>query len=101
MRAGSEEDPVKTVKTPAAAALEMDSEELFEALDRERRHRRLNRAQAAAEVGVSSTTWSYWSAGGKIGSDSALRISLWIDRDLRTFAKPRSRAVPPGSPAAA
>jgi len=92
---------VKTVKTPAAAALEMDSEELFEALDRERRHRRLNRAQAAAEVGVSSTTWSYWSAGGKIGSDSALRISLWIDRDLRTFAKPRSRAVPPGSPAAA
>ena len=89
------------IPVPGTAELELDSEELFEAADRERRHRRLNRAQAAAAVGVSATTWSYWSAGGMIGSDSALRISLWIDADLRTFAKPRARAVPPGSADAA
>ena len=40
----------------AVAALELDHEELFEAVDRERRHRRLKRHQAAAELGVSPTT---------------------------------------------
>lgn len=77
---------------PAAAALELDSEELFEAVDRERRHRRLNRAQAAAELGVSATTWSSWSAGATIGSDSALRACVWLEADLRSFAKPRATA---------
>jgi hypothetical protein len=75
---------------PAAAALELDSEELFEAVDRERRHRRLKRHQAAAELGVSPTTWSCWSAGATIGSDAALRASVWLNRDLRDFAKPRA-----------
>ena len=39
----SQEEPMET-SVPAVAALELDSEELFEAIDRERRHRRLNRA---------------------------------------------------------
>ena len=76
----------------AVAALELDHEELFEAVDRERRHRRLKRHQAAAELGVSPTTWSSWSAGAKIGSDSALRACVWLDADLRSFAKPRATA---------
>ena len=46
------------VSGPAVAALELDGEKLFEAIDRERRHRRLKRRQAAAELGVSATTWS-------------------------------------------
>ena len=78
--------------TPAVAALVLDGEELFEAIDRERRHRRLNRRQAAAELGVSATTWAAWSARGRIGSDAALRACVWLDADLRHFAKPR--AVP-------
>jgi transcriptional regulator with XRE-family HTH domain len=77
---------------PGTAELELDSESLFEAMDRERRHRRLTRAQACAELGISPTSWSSWSAGATIGAGSALRISLWIDRDLRDFAKPRAKA---------
>ena len=77
---------------PDTAELELDSEELFEAMDRERRHRRLTRAQACAELGISPTSWSSWSSGATIGAGSALRISFWINADLRRFAKPRSRA---------
>jgi hypothetical protein len=73
---------------PDTAELELDSEELFEAMDRERRHRRLTRAQACAELGVSPASWSCWSNGATIGAGSALRISFWINRDLRDFAKP-------------
>jgi len=86
---------------PGTAELELDSESLFEAADRERRHRRLTRAQAAAELGVSATTWSSWSAGATIGAGSALRASIWLNADLRRFAKPRARAGPPGSADAA
>jgi hypothetical protein len=80
------------IPVPGTAELELDSEELFEAADRERRHRRLKRHQAAAELGVSPTTWSSWSAGVRIGSDSALRACVWLDADLRSFAKPRATA---------
>ena len=38
---------MKTKRTPAAAALQLDDEELFEALDLGRRHRRLSHRQAA------------------------------------------------------
>jgi transcriptional regulator with XRE-family HTH domain len=83
---------MKNAKAPAVAAMEFDSEEMFEALDRERRHRRLTRAQAAAELGVMAGTWSYWSRGGKIGSDSVLRGCIWLNVDLKDFAKPRAKA---------
>jgi hypothetical protein len=73
---------------PATAAL--DYEELFEAVDRQRRRRHLTRAQACAELGVSPASWSCWSNGATIGGESALRISLWCDRDLRDFVKPRA-----------
>ncbi len=85
---------------PGTAELELDSESLFEAMDRERRHRRLTRAQASAELGISPTSWSSWSSGATIGAGSALRISFWINRDLRTFAKPRAIAAPGSADAA-
>lgn len=70
-------------------AMLLDDEELFEAVDRVRRRRGLTRAQVAAELGVSPASWSGWSSGRTpIGGDSALRISVFIDRDLRDFLKP-------------
>lgn len=80
------------IPVPGTAELELDSESLFEAMDRERRHRHLTRAQASAELGISPTSWSSWSAGATIGAGSALRISIWIDPDLRRFAKPKVKA---------
>ena len=53
---------------PGTAELELDSESLFEAMDRERRHRRLTRAQASDELGISPTSWSSWSSGATIGA---------------------------------
>ena len=81
------------VPLPGTTAPELDSESLFEAMDRERRHRHLSRAQACAELGVHPSSWSCWSNGRTpIGGESALRISLWCDRDLRDFVKPRAKA---------
>jgi hypothetical protein len=85
------------IPVPGTAELELDSEELFEAADRERRHRRLTRAQASAELGISPTSWSSWSSGATIGAGSALRISLWIDADLRRFARERPARSLPGT----
>jgi len=78
---------------PGTAELELDYEELFEAMDRHRRRRHLTRAQACTELLVSPASWSTWSNGAPIGGESALRISLWCDRDLRDFVKPRAKAV--------
>ncbi len=82
------------------AELVLDSELLYEAIDRERRHRRMNRAQVAAILGVTRGRYCQWTAGGGIGADVALRASVWLGRDLRDFAKPRAIA-PPGSADAA
>ncbi len=71
----------------------LDDDMLFEAADRERRHRRLTRAQACAELGVHQSSWCNWSRGVPIGGESALLISLWLDRDLRDFVKPQAKAV--------
>jgi hypothetical protein len=71
----------------ATAELMLDAEALFEALDRKRRRLKWNRQNVAEELGVAACTVSYWGAGGRIGSDSALRACVWLDRDLRDFAK--------------
>ena len=65
------------VSGPAVAALLLDGEELFEAIDRERRHRRLKRRQAAAELGrLGDNLVDLEDAGGRIGSDAVLRFHL-------------------------
>jgi hypothetical protein len=69
------------------AKLRLDSEALFEAIDRERRHRRMKRKDVAAILGVAACTFTLWGGGGGIGSDAALRACVWLGRDLRDFAK--------------
>ncbi len=69
------------------AELELDSEKIFEALDRERRHRKMRRKDVAAELGVAACTVTYWGSGGKLGSDAVLRACVWLGRNITDFIK--------------
>jgi transcriptional regulator with XRE-family HTH domain len=71
----------------AVATLEIDAECLFEALDRERRHRGLRRRQVTDQLGVQPSCWRYWEQGGGIAADVLLRACHWLDRDARDFTK--------------
>jgi transcriptional regulator with XRE-family HTH domain len=69
------------------AELMLDAEAMFEAIDRKRRRLKLNRKQVAEVLGVAACTINYWGSGGRIGSDAALRASVWLNRDIRDFIK--------------
>lgn len=72
---------------PATAELVLDAEAMFEAVDRQRRHLRMRRKEVAEVLGVAPCTISTWGAGGGISSDAALRICIWLGRDIESFAK--------------
>lgn len=50
-------------------------------------------AQVAAELGIDPSTIAQWRRGVGMSGDTALRVSLWLGRDLRMFAK-----YPPADP---
>jgi hypothetical protein len=58
---------------PALATARLDSERVFEQLDRERRRRRMTRKELCAEIGVTGSSYCSWSHGRGI-SGSALFI---------------------------
>lgn len=64
----------------------LNQEGLFEAVERKRRHEHLTKEKVAAALGVQPCTYSAWSNGGGFSADVAVRISLWLGADLRTFA---------------
>lgn len=84
--AQSQEEAVVT------AELKLDTEQLFEAIDRKRRRLRLNRKQVAKELGVSPGAVSFWGSGGGIGADAALRACVWLSCDIREFARQHEAA---------
>ena len=69
------------------ATLEVDSERLFECLDRKRRHERMTRRALAEMLGVSHPAVTYWSRGGGINADALIRACTWLERDPRDFAR--------------
>jgi hypothetical protein len=68
-------------------AITLDSEALFESLDRERRRCRLTRRAVCAQLGVSGATYCSWSYGRGISGDAIARIVKWLDADLRDYVK--------------
>ncbi|MGH3406455.1 MAG: hypothetical protein ACRDRJ_28730 [Streptosporangiaceae bacterium] len=71
----------------ALSAVTLDSELLFEALDKERRRRRMTRRAVCAEIGVSGASYCSWGYGNGISGDAIARIARWLDVDIRDFAK--------------
>ncbi len=65
----------------------LDSERLFEDLDRARRHRRMTRKELCAEIGVSGATFTGWGRGYGISGNAVVRIAEWLDVDVRDYVK--------------
>jgi len=68
-------------------AITLDSEALFESLDRERRRRRMTRRALCAELGVSGASYCSWSYGNGISGDAIARIAQWLAVDIRDFVR--------------
>jgi hypothetical protein len=68
---------------------------LCEALERERIRCRLGHHDLAAELGVSYSAYSYWRSrhSGMTGS-AAVRVSVFLREDLRSFAVRKPTADP-------
>jgi transcriptional regulator with XRE-family HTH domain len=72
---------------PAATIGRLDNEAVFEALDKERRRRRMTRAAVCAEIGVTGATYCSWGYGGGISGSTLARIAQWLDVDIRGFVR--------------
>jgi transcriptional regulator with XRE-family HTH domain len=72
---------------PALATARLDSEALFEKLDRERRRRRMTRKALCAELGVTGSSYCSWSHGLGISGSALVRIAEWLDVNIRDFLK--------------
>jgi hypothetical protein len=87
-------------KHPPAVSVELNIEQLTLAIERERVRRQLRHYQVAAELGVSETTVACWRRGGGMNGDVAVRIAVWLRRDLRSFARQKPAAdLDPAIPA--
>ena len=72
---------------PALATARLDTEAVFEKLDRERRRRRMTRKQLCAELGVTGSSYCSWSHGLGISGSALARIASWLDLDVRDYLK--------------
>jgi transcriptional regulator with XRE-family HTH domain len=72
--------------------LTVDAELVFEALDRQRRRLRMRRREVAEVLGVTPSSYTYWSQGGGINAAALIRACSWLDRDARDFAKQHEAA---------
>jgi transcriptional regulator with XRE-family HTH domain len=71
----------------AIAELTVDAESVYEALDRQRRRLRMRRREVAEVLGVTPSSYTYWSHGGGINADALLRACSWLSREITDFAK--------------
>jgi transcriptional regulator with XRE-family HTH domain len=69
----------------ALANRRLDSEALFERLDRERRHRGLTRKALCAQLGVAGSSYCSWGRGLGISGSSLARVAEWLSIDVRDY----------------
>jgi len=84
-----------TPKKSPEAVLELDMKRVTEALERERLRCRLSHYDLAKELGVVYSTYAYWrSRHSGMTGNAALRVSIFLREDLRSFAR-QAPARPP------
>lgn len=76
----------------ALATARLNSEALFEELDRRRRERRMTRKELCAEIGVTGSSYCSWSHGCGISGSALARVAEWLDIDVRDYLKQREAA---------
>lgn len=69
-------------------AWELDVEKLATAVTTVMRYRDLSERKAAAELGFSPSTLNRLKQGGKPDADSIVTLLIWLNADVRDFAKP-------------
>ena len=95
--------PVRTRRVPqpqdpAIAALRVDHERVFQALDRRRRQQRLRWNEIAATFAVCPPTVTGWGRGIGLNADHLARALEWLGADLTDFVTGRARGAAPGGP---
>lgn len=79
----------------AIAELTVDAEAVYEALDRQRRHRRMRRREVAAVLGVSPSAYTAWGMGGGVNAAVLIRAFAWLERDISDIRDFIQRDIPP------
>jgi transcriptional regulator with XRE-family HTH domain len=72
---------------PALATARLDTEAVFEKLDRERRRRGMTRKQLCAELGCTGSSYCSWSHGFGISGSALARIAAWLGINPADFLK--------------
>jgi transcriptional regulator with XRE-family HTH domain len=65
----------------------LDSEALFELLDRRRRELRWTRKELCAVIGVTGSTYCGWGHGYGISGNALARVAEWLGIDVRDYLK--------------
>jgi transcriptional regulator with XRE-family HTH domain len=76
----------------ALATARLNSEALFEELDRRRRERHMTRKELCAEIGVTGSSYCSWSHGCGISGSALARVAEWLGIDVRDYLKQREAA---------
>lgn len=73
---------------PASLATRrLDSQAVFEQLDRRRRELHWTRRELCNQIGVTGSTFCGWGHGLGISGDALARIAEWLDIDVRDYVK--------------
>jgi hypothetical protein len=91
--------PVRTRRIPqpqdpSIAALRVDHERVYQAIDQRRRQQQLRWNQIAATFGVSSPAVTGWGRGIGLSATHLARALAWLDRPLSDFTT--AEVVKPG-----
>lgn len=70
---------------PGIRELRVDDELVYEAVDRQRRHRNLKFREVAQELGVAPATVTGWGRGVGFSADHLARALAWLGRSLSDF----------------
>jgi transcriptional regulator with XRE-family HTH domain len=73
---------------PDPRMLRIDSELIYEALDRQRRRRNMRYREVAQELGVAPPTVTGWGHGVGFSADHLARALAWLDLPLAGFVTP-------------
>jgi predicted transcriptional regulator len=76
------------------AQVDVDFDAIYEAVDRHRRQLGIRRMEVADALGVSPSVLTRIDQGGIWTAKTLLRAMVWLNRDVRDFAKPTANVKP-------
>jgi len=81
------------MKKPAGA-IQLDMGRLLDALESKQHSWDMSQRQVADVLKIHDSTIRQWYRGFTMSGDVALRLAIWLDIDLRDFARPPAALDP-------